>query len=183
MLDRALPKWRLVGAVVASVLALDVVTKWIVQRSFDLGESIPVAGDVVRFTYILNPGAAFGISVGPHSRIVFGVLAVVASAVLLAIIHQTPRGERLRLAALALILGGALGNLRDRFRDSGGVVDFVDVGFGALRWPVFNIADMGVTGGAILLVLLLWDEEASGVGDGQRATVAESGSASGLVGD
>lgn len=164
-------KAKLVGTVAIALVALDGITKWIVQRSFDLGESLPVAGDVLRFTYVLNPGAAFGLSVGPWSRQIFGLLAVVAAVVILAIIRATPASDRSRLAALAMILGGAMGNLVDRVRHPGGVVDFLDVGLAGFRWPVFNVADVGVTTGAALLVLLLWDEEMEATGDaaGQRA--------------
>lgn len=155
----------LVGGVAASVLALDVATKWVVQRTFQLGESLPVAGDVVRLTYILNPGAAFGISLGPYSRVAFGALAVLATAVIVLMVRRTPSAQAASLVALALILGGALGNLLDRIRHPGGVVDFVDVGFGSLRWPIFNVADMSVTCGAILLILLLRAEPSEAAGE------------------
>lgn len=166
----------LVGGVTGAVVTLDVVTKWIVQRSLHLGESVPVAGDTLRLTYVLNPGAAFGFSVGPHSRIIFGLLAVFAAVLILEVVRQTPPGERPRLAALALILGGALGNLVDRVRHEGGVVDFLDVGVGSFRWPIFNVADVGVTSGAVLLVLLLWSEEewdAARQGGTERARVSD----------
>ncbi|MGH7447666.1 MAG: signal peptidase II, partial [Longimicrobiales bacterium] len=55
--------------------------------------------------------------------------------------------------------GGAVGNLIDRVRSASGVVDFIDVGVGSVRWPVFNVADMAVTTGAIILALSLWKEE------------------------
>ena len=89
-------KSLLVGGVAASSLALDVATKWLVQRTFELGQSLPVAGDVVRLTYILNPGAAFGISLGPHSRIIFGALATVAAAVMVWMVHRTPPAQPAR---------------------------------------------------------------------------------------
>lgn len=165
-----------VGGVAGAVVALDVGTKWLVQRSLNLGESVPVAGDLVRLTYVLNPGAAFGFSVGPHSRMIFGLLAVCAAVLILAVVRQTPPGEHPRLAALALILGGAFGNLVDRVRHAGGVVDFLDVGLGSFRWPIFNVADVGVTSGAVLLVLLLWSEEewdAARRGESERARVSD----------
>src|SRR3712207_5692983 len=61
--------------------------------------------------------------------------------------------------SIALVTGGALGNLIDRIRSSRGVVDFFDFGFGDVRWPVFNVADIGVTVGALLLAVSLWREE------------------------
>jgi signal peptidase II len=165
----------LVGGVATSVLALDVATKGLVQRSFELGESLPVVGDVVRLTYILNPGAAFGISLGPHSRFAFGALTVVATAVIVLMVRRTPSARPVSLVALALILGGAVGNLFDRIRHPGGVVDFVDVGFGSLRWPIFNVADMSVTCGAILLILLLQAERPETAAEAPAAGRAPDG--------
>lgn len=152
-------KTKLVLGIAGTLVVVDAVTKWVIQVHFRLGESVPVLGDIVRLTYVLNPGAAFGLHVGPYSRQVFATLALVAVVVIAAVIRKTPAGERRHLVALSLIMGGALGNLVDRFRASGGVVDFLDVGFGVLRWPVFNLADVGVTTGAVLLVMLLWNEE------------------------
>ena len=144
---------------IAAVVALDFATKIWVQRSLRLYEQIPVVGDYVRLTYIFNPGAAFGIHVGEYSRIVFMALSLVALVALAVMYWSTPAADRLRLSSIALICGGALGNLVDRLRSARGVVDFVDVGFGDVRWPVFNVADMAVTTGAILLALSLWQEE------------------------
>jgi signal peptidase II len=156
-------KWRAFAAIAGSVLVLDASTKWWVRSALFLGDSVPVFGDWVRLTYVLNPGAAFGIEVGGWSRPVFTVLALVAIGVILAVLWQTPDEERGRLAALALVGGGATGNLVDRV-GGGAVVDFLDVGVGPLRWPVFNLADVGVTTGALLLVLLLWERESPPAG-------------------
>lgn len=156
-------KHRLVLPVSALVLAADVASKTWIQSRFHLGESVDVLGEWLRLTYVLNPGAAFGIHAGPYSRPLFAALALVAVGVIAQIVRVTPPAERLRLWALALILGGALGNLTDRLRPPGSVVDFLDLGVGTLRWPVFNVADVGVTVGALLLVTLLWGEEAAQV--------------------
>lgn len=154
-------KWWMVAVVAGGVVLLDALTKGWVQGAFTLGESVPVLGDTVRLTYVLNPGAAFGFHVGPYSRQAFTALALLALIVIGFLLRSTPAVERGRVAALALVAGGALGNLLDRVVGPGGVVDFMDVGFGALRWPVFNVADVGVTTGAFLLVVMLWGEEAS----------------------
>lgn len=153
-------------AIVAAVLALDLITKLWIQRSLRLYEQIEVIGDYLRLTYIYNPGAAFGIHVGEYSRIVFLVLSLVALVALIAMYWTTPRSDRLRLYSIALICGGALGNLIDRVRSPRGVVDFLDVGIGAMRWPVFNVADMAVTIGAVLLALSLWSEDSRPREDG-----------------
>lgn len=155
----AASKATLFAGVVAGVVALDFATKIWVQRTFHLYEQTNVIGDYVRLTYIYNPGAAFGIDVGHYSRGVFLVLSMVALVALAAMYWATPVFDRLRLSSIALICGGALGNLVDRVRSSSGVVDFVDIGIGTVRWPVFNVADMAVTIGAVLLALSLWQEE------------------------
>lgn len=145
--------------VVAGVVVVDYSTKWLVQRTLTLYQQIDIIGDYVRLTYIFNPGAAFGIDLGPYSRIIFLVLSLVALLALAGMYWATPVGDRVRLAAIALICGGALGNLIDRLRSARGVVDFLDVGVGTIRWPVFNVADVAVTTGAIVLALSLWNEE------------------------
>ena len=71
----------------------------------------------------------------------------------------SPRGDRSRVISLALVCGGAIGNLIDRIRHDLGVVDFLDVGVGDARWPTFNIADMAVSSGAFLLAIVLWSED------------------------
>lgn len=157
--DRALTKVAVFFGIVTGVLVLDISTKLLVQRHLHLYQQIDIIGEYVRLTYIYNPGAAFGISMGEHSRLIFLVLSVVALVALLAMYWYTPIADRVRLLSIALICGGALGNLFDRVRQESGVVDFLDVGVGDIRWPVFNIADIAVTTGAIVLALSLWREE------------------------
>lgn len=152
-------KIRMFGIIIGIVVALDQVTKFVVQQSFRLYQQVDVVGDYIRFTYIHNPGAAFGIHLGEYSRPIFLVLSLVALAALGGMYWVTPLRDRVRLAAISLICGGAIGNLVDRVRSEQGVVDFLDVGLGDLRWPVFNIADIAVTTGAIFLALSLWQEE------------------------
>jgi signal peptidase II len=134
-------------------------TKLLVQQTLHVYESIEVFGDFFRLTYIHNPGAAFGLHLGPYSRFLFLALALVALAVLIVMYRHTPAEDRLRLFAIGAIAGGALGNVIDRIRSAAGVVDFLDFGIGSLRWPVFNIADTAVTIGALLLLASLWAED------------------------
>jgi len=155
----ALTKAALFFSVVAGVLVFDVSTKLLVQQHMYLYQQVDIVGEYLRLTYIYNPGAAFGISVGPHSRLIFLVLSVVALGALVGMYWYTPLSDRVRLIAISLICGGAIGNLIDRVRSEAGVVDFLDVGVGDIRWPVFNIADIAVTTGAIVLALSLWKEE------------------------
>jgi len=137
-------------AIPIGVLALDQLTKSWVRSSMSLNETIPVVGDVVRLTYIHNEGAAFGLSIGAYSSQVFLVLAAIASALVLYLLLTAPQGERMQRIALALILGGALGNIIDRIRWSM-VVDFIQVGISGHFWPIFNVADSAVTIGAAML--------------------------------
>ncbi|HET9986686.1 MAG TPA: signal peptidase II [Longimicrobiales bacterium] len=152
-------KVPLFAGVVLGVVVVDYITKLLVLRTFRPYQQVDVIGDYLRLTFIENPGAAFGIHLGPHSRIIFLLLSVVALGALGALYWATPVADRIRLMAIALICGGALGNLVDRVRSHRGVVDFLDIGIGDLRWPIFNVADIAVTTGAILLALSLWNEE------------------------
>lgn len=131
-----------------SVFILDQITKGIIRHTMVLGESIPVLGDVFRWTYVENPGMAFGIRI-QHGYILT-ILSVLASLGVLAylLIHRD-EGRLLR-GSLACILGGAAGNLIDRVLHQQ-VVDFIDIGFGQVRWPVFNIADSAVVIGMLIL--------------------------------
>lgn len=118
-----------------------------------------VFGDWARLTLVHNPGAAFGVSAGPYSRQIFLLLTVIALLVLSKLYRTTAPGDRLRIIALGLVCGGAVGNLIDRIRSPIGVVDFLDIGFRDWRWPTFNVADMAVSIGAFLLAWALWGEE------------------------
>lgn len=152
-------KLGLLAGVLSGIVTLDVLTKLAITRNFHLYQQVDVIGDYLRLTYIHNPGAAFGIHLGPYSRYIFLVLSVIALIALASMYWATPAKDKVRLSAIALICAGAIGNLLDRIRLQAGVVDFLDVGIGDLRWPVFNVADIAVTTGAIFLALSLWREE------------------------
>ena len=96
--------------------------------------------------------------VGPYSRWIFLALTVGVLRVLWSLYRNTRDRDNARTFALALVCAGAVGNAIDRLRSPDGVVDFIDVGFGATRWPTFNVADVAVTGGAALLAWTLWGE-------------------------
>jgi len=134
------------------VVLLDQISKSLVRYFFPYGKAHNVLGDYIRLTYIENPGMAFGIQVGGAAFFtVFASLATVV--VFIFIVRARTEKTSLRLS-LALIFGGAIGNLIDRFL-YGKVVDFIDVGVGQTRWPVFNLADTAVTIGMIILVSLV----------------------------
>jgi len=151
------PKARAFWPLVILLLAADCATKLAAVEELS-PPYVPheVAGDVVRLTLAYNPGAAMSLSVGEHDRATFTFLAVVALGVLTALYRRTPGPARSQAVALALITGGALGNLVDRLRSPQGVVDFIDIGVGSLRFWTFNLADVGVTAGALLLAVSIW---------------------------
>ena len=142
------------------LLAVDIITKAMAVAML-APQHIPhdVIGETVRLTLVYNPGAAFGLHLGPYSRIIFTVLTFVALFMLWRLYRTTPQGDSRRTLALALVCAGAVGNLLDRLRSARGVVDFIDIGTSAWRWPTFNVADMAVTSGAILLAIVLWQED------------------------
>ena len=148
--------------ILIAVVAADVATKLVAVDKLELVR-VPhaVIGEYVRFTLVYNPGAAFGLNVGPHSRWVFTLLTIGALLILGRLYLAAPRGDRLRIVSLALVCGGAIGNLIDRIGNPRGVVDFIDIGFGDSRWPTFNVADMAVSTGAFLLAIVLWAEDRS----------------------
>jgi signal peptidase II len=142
----------------------DVVSKLLAERMLQ-PRYVPhsIVGDFVRFTLAYNPGAAFSMSLGVYSRVIFGAFAFVALFVLWRLYTMTGSGTRAgdrgRIIALGLAWGGAAGNLVDRFRSPLGVVDFIDIGYGSVRFWTFNVADSAVTVGAILLAWSLSQED------------------------
>lgn len=148
------------------------------------GHSIPVIGEFFRITYVENPGMAFGIEITPTTKLLVSLFSILASIGLfyyLYTIRKQGLGQRF---ALALILGGAIGNLIDRvfyglFFDyapifHGRVVDFLHFTYGSKSFPIFNIADSAVTVGVILLLLFYKQHEeqpAEGVATADGAAV------------
>ena len=149
---------RRFAGVVLVVLLIDIATKIAAEIWLRRYVGVPVIGDFFQLRLVYNPGAAFGIHVGEHSRWVFMALSIAALFVLGSMLRTTQAGDRIRLYALALICAGAAGNLVDRFRSPRGVVDFLDFNFGSWHFPTFNIADTAVTCGAFLLAWSLWNE-------------------------
>ncbi len=154
--ERFPPRVRWFWALFASWVTADFLTKRVAEDALTLHVPRSVVGDWVRFTLTYNPGAAMNFSLGDSSRVMFTIIASVMLVVIFRMYRQTPNADRWQAVALALIAGGALGNLIDRLRSARGVVDFIDVGVGDVRFWTFNVADMGVTVGAALLALLLW---------------------------
>ena len=147
-------------AIVIAVTAADFATKaWAVEALSPRHVPHQIIGDVVRFTLAYNPGAAFGMHLGPASRWIFAGLSVVIVAVLLRATADLTRISKLAAIGVPIVIGGAIGNLLDRIRQRDGVVDFIDIGIGDTRFWTFNVADSAVTVGAVCLVLALWEQE------------------------
>jgi len=142
------------AGIAGAVLALDQATKAWVLSAFTLYESVPVVEGWFHLTYVRNPGAAFGLFSGRAAafRVPFFLTVTAVALVVIALVaRRLPVGRRWTLAALALVFGGAVGNLIDRVR-WGEVVDFLDVFWKAHHWPAFNVADAAISVGMVLLL-------------------------------
>lgn len=150
------PKSRRFWPLFALVLLTDCATKRAAEFHL-VPAQVPheLLGEIVRLTLAYNPGAAMSLSLGAHSRLGFSLLAVVALVVMAHLYRRTAPGDRQAAGGLALIAAGAVGNLLDRLRSERGVVDFIDIGIGGWRFWTFNVADMAILLGAIVLVLAL----------------------------
>jgi signal peptidase II len=130
-------------------LGLDIWSKKFMVAWLKLGQSKPVIPGFFQFTLVHNKGAAFGVG-SNWSVPVFLIFSVIALVVVCVLFYQLKAHEKLSSYGLAMILGGAFGNIVDRIR-LGYVVDFLDVYVKTHHWPVFNIADSAITVGAVLL--------------------------------
>jgi signal peptidase II len=138
-----------------SIVLVDIVTKRFAESALVPYVPTNVIDDLLRFTLAFNAGGAMSLSLGPASRWWFTLLSIATLFVLAYMYRQTAATDRLQLASLALICGGAVGNLIDRIRSPLGVVDFIDIGIGPHRFWTFNIADVGVTFGTAALTWIL----------------------------
>ena len=149
--------------VLLAVVMIDLATKWAAEAHL-----VPwhppqeIAGSAVRLVLAYNPGAAFGIYLGDSTRALLSTAGMAVLVVLLQLYRSTPVGDPTRAFALALLSGGAIGNLVDRLRSPLGVVDFIDIGIGDYRWWTFNVADVAVSTGAVLLAWILWNDTPEG---------------------
>ncbi len=141
------------------VILIDQLSKTVIAHALYPGESIKVLGNFFRITYVLNPGGAFGTRIG--SGTFYTIISILAIFLGIYFFLKTREDETWFRIGWSLILGGAFGNLIDRFR-FGEVLDFLDVDFFDIhipsiiqldRWPVFNVADASVT---IAMIIILW---------------------------
>src|SRR5215467_2981470 len=136
--------------VAAAVVVADQITKRLADGRLRDQRSVPIVDDILRLTYVENRGAAFGLL--QDQTTFFVLVGILVIGVIAASYRYLPRSGFLLHLALGLQLGGAIGNLIDRVRQ-GYVVDFVDFGYRANWWPVFNVADSAIVVGVALLAL------------------------------
>lgn len=139
-----------------AVFVLDQWSKWWVEANLALHRPLEVIPDFLNLTHVQNPGVAFGLFAGlesPLRTLILTALGFTALAVVGYYYAQVEATQRLLLAALALIVGGAVGNLTDRIL-SGSVTDFIDAYFRSYHWHTFNVADSAITIG---VGFILWD--------------------------
>lgn len=147
-------RYKYVGGLAALILALDQITKAAVAASIPLWSSETVIPGFFNLVHIVNKGSAFGFLNRTDiqwQRPFFIVASLAAIGIILKLLATTPRGKVVAFTGLGLILGGALGNLIDRIL-TGNVVDFLDFYYGSYHWPAFNVADIGISMGALALI-------------------------------
>jgi len=159
--SRVFRVWLVFGAIALAVVALDQASKLWVESSFSLvssgaapgtpGAPTPVIGDLVRIARSWNDGGIFGLL--GASAAFLGIASLVVIAAILWVEARQGVHSLLLTVALALLLGGAVGNLIDRLR-YGHVVDWVDTGIGNLRWYTFNVADAAISIAVVLLLVI-----------------------------
>jgi len=175
-------KLTIFGITFPVVMILDLITKrWALAALAD-GHRGELLGGLIPLTLAYNKGAAFGISIGDDSRWFFVPVTIIALVLLGVLLKQAAERDFLRMSAIAFVMTGAVGNLYDRVRWSRGVVDFI----GPIElplfgpFPIFNVADMSITCGAILLAISFWLEEKE---ERRVAASAESAEESVSAGD
>ena len=138
-----------------AVLALDQWTKWLIEAHLPEQTSHEVIPGLLHISHVRNTGVAFGMFARDGrdgSSWVLSLFGLVALGLIAFLFHRTPAKDRGLLAALSLVLGGAIGNLFDRI-SSGAVTDFIAVYIGSYRWPDFNVADSAISVGLVVILL------------------------------
>lgn len=130
------------------IVIIDQLSKYYIESHMTLGMSIPVINNIFHITYILNPGAAFGIL--EHKTVFFICIALIILIIAIYLYSRIPTKYRLMRFGIGLLLGGAIGNMIDRIK-TGYVIDFFDFRI----WPVFNVADIAIVCGVSLVVYTL----------------------------
>jgi signal peptidase II len=153
-------KYTILLIVFCILLALDQVSKLVINQYVPLHQSSEVIAGFFNIVHVQNRGAAFGLLAHiPGAAHIFLITSLIAIALILVYFRWIKEGEVWTPICLSLILTGAVGNLIDRFR-LGSVIDFLDFYYQGWHWPAFNVADSSITIGVILLALkILWGEK------------------------
>ena len=170
-------KLAFLGTIFPAIIVADILTKRWAEETLRGAPQPDFLGGYVPLTLAYNRGAAFGISIGDDPRWVFIPIALAALALMSALLVRAHERDHLRIVSLILVVTGAVGNLIDRIRWDRGVVDFigpVDLGF--MHWPIFNVADMAISCGAVLLAVSFWMEERALKRAGAEAAAGSAGS-------
>ncbi len=165
-----------------TVLVLDLWTKWVIELHLPLFDSIEVIPRLLNFTHVQNTGVAFGLFASHGDPTGTWLLAALGIGALIFVGYyfwQVPLADRLLLIALALVLGGAVGNLIDRVAQ-GSVTDFIDFYVGTYHWHTFNIADSAITIGITLMLIGSFFPPKTNE-DGANSDAIEAGKASGPI--
>ena len=142
------------------VIVLDLITKSWALAALEGGRRMELFFGYVPLTLAFNRGAAFGLSLGNDPRWFFIPITMLAMGLLLVLLKQADARDWLRIISVSLVVSGAFGNLYDRVRWDRGVVDFIGpIDLGVMLWPIFNVADMAISCGAVLLAISFWREE------------------------
>lgn len=136
--------------IVAVVVLLDQLTKYLVASTMEVGQSLSLIEDFLAITYVRNPGAAFGVL--PYRTAFLIIVTLIVVGLIVYFYHVLPASYTLLRLGMALQLGGALGNLIDRVHNVF-VVDFIDLKFFP---PVFNLADLFIVIGVIIFLFAFW---------------------------
>jgi signal peptidase II len=168
-----LKKLTLTGFLFAGILLADVVTKRWALEALAHGYTVDAW---VPLTLAFNQGIAFGIDIPELGRWLVVGASVFVVFVLIGMLRESRADDHLRVMAIGFVCAGAIGNLIDRVRWDQGVIDFIGpINLGFMQWPIFNVADMAITSGAILLGLSLWREDEKPATVPAQAQVADAG--------
>jgi signal peptidase II len=160
-------RFYLFAIISLGIIGIDRLIKWIVQTHMSLNQSVDVIGNLLKISYILNSGIAFGIfdlNPSPIKTPLLLTIQFIALGVILYIFFTIPKDIKLAPVSMGLIFGGAIGNIIDRII-RGQVIDFIDLDFPDIsilflnirmsRWPTFNIADASVFFGIVMLLIII----------------------------
>jgi|JTFO01.1.fsa_nt_gb signal peptidase II len=154
-------KYRIVSILSGVIIILDQITKIWVQGSISMYESIPVIPGFFDLVHVLNKGAAFGFlnRADIHWQTYFFIgVSALAVVLIFHLVRTVDRRDPFMFTGLGCILGGALGNMIDRIR-IGQVIDFLDFHVAGHHWPAFNVADMAISVGALLLLISFYQRK------------------------